>query len=590
MKTTHKSFIQKIKTHSFARIASFVATFLAVSLLTATGASAWGPERATFTMEDPATYPTFNSITNNPTIGDERDFVRVGEINADVTELTNEVEVIPGKQYLVYVYFHNNASSTYNDSAHNHEGVAVATRMSSAFSTVLTPAERATISATITANNSNPGSVWDEAYMTTSYDKVLLRYVEGSAKIYNDWGANGSIMPSSLFTEEGTLIGLNELNGVIPGCEEYHGVVSYVLEASELAGSVKKEVSKDGTNFADSVDVAPGDEVSFLLTIKNAGDVALTNATISDAMPSGLELVSGSVQLSANNSGVWDTLSDNIIGDGYNLGTIGTGNTVYIAYRAKVSENIDCGSIKLNNQATLTYDSETSSGDTSTSSATILVNKDGCATPENCATNPNLPGCSSTTGDCNTNPNLPGCNLPTEIVKTGPLEIAMAVIVVLGISAAAFYLIRTRRTLKTVQDVVSGDLDGKPVDSTNVMDAIEKVDSETKTTNPNNTVAPTDATPSDNAPSGSLATGAQSEANSSAPTSASTPSDSSSPLTPAGFSTPADDGLNDTVSGQPETPTSDETNIAHKSPSNDPVSDSINMPIGDHPQDPSSEA
>ena len=26
-------------------------------------------------MEKPATYPTFNSITNNPTIGDERDFV-----------------------------------------------------------------------------------------------------------------------------------------------------------------------------------------------------------------------------------------------------------------------------------------------------------------------------------------------------------------------------------------------------------------------------------------------------------------------------------------------------------------------------------
>lgn len=532
MKTTHKSFTQKIKTHSFARIASFVATFLAVSLLTATGVSAWGPERATFTMEDPATYPTFNSITNNPTIGDERDFVRVGEIHADVTELTNEVEVIPGKQYLVYIYFHNNASSTYNDSAHNHEGVAVATRMSSAFSTVLTPAERATISATITANNSNPGSVWDEAYMTTSYDKVLLRYVEGSAKIYNDWGTNGSIMPSSLFTEEGTLLGLNELNGVIPGCEEYHGVVSYVLEASELAGSVKKEVSTDGTNFADSVNVTPGSEVSFLLTIKNAGDVALTNATISDAMPSGLELVSGSVQLSANNSGVWDALSDNIIGDGYNLGTIGTGNTVYIAYRAKVSENIDCGNLELSNQATLTYDSEVSTGDTDTSSATISVNKEGCTT--------------TTTEDCNTNPNLPGCELPTEIVKTGPLEITMAVIVVLGISGAAFYLIRTRRTLKTVEDVVSGDLDGSKVDSTNVMDAIEKVDSETKSANPDNTVAPSNdvsSTPSDYSSSSPVDYPSGNPSN-----------NPSSPVTPADFSTPADNGSNNVADNQPQNP------------------------------------
>ena len=134
-----------------------------LSLTTFASVAAWGPERSTFTMEEPATYPTFNSITNNPTIGDERDFVRVGEIDADVTDLKNEVKVVPGRQYLVYIYFHNNASSTFNDSAHNHSGVAVKTRMSSAFATVLTPAEKGKISATITADNSNPESVWDEA-------------------------------------------------------------------------------------------------------------------------------------------------------------------------------------------------------------------------------------------------------------------------------------------------------------------------------------------------------------------------------------------------------------------------------------------
>ena len=106
-------------------------------------------------MEAPATYPTFNSITNNPTIGDERDFVRVGEINADETTLKNEVKVMPGRQYLVYVYFHNNASSTFNDKAHNYAGVARVTRMSSAFSKVLTPSEKATVSAVISADNSN---------------------------------------------------------------------------------------------------------------------------------------------------------------------------------------------------------------------------------------------------------------------------------------------------------------------------------------------------------------------------------------------------------------------------------------------------
>ena len=120
---------QTIKTLSLAAALGFSFAGLA-------SASAWGPERTTFTMEKPASYPTFNSITNNPTIGDERDFVRVGEIDAKVTDLKNEVEVVPGRQYLVYVYFHNNASSTYNDKAHNNVGVALKTRMSSSFSTV----------------------------------------------------------------------------------------------------------------------------------------------------------------------------------------------------------------------------------------------------------------------------------------------------------------------------------------------------------------------------------------------------------------------------------------------------------------------
>ena len=206
---------------------AIVLAILTVNLgLLSRNASAWGPERPTFTMESPATYAVFNSITNNPTIGDERDFVRVGEINTDVTELKNEVEVVPGKQYLVYIYFHNNASTTYNDLAHDRVGIALRTRMSTLFPTVLTPSDKGKVSATITADNTNPVSVWDEAYFTTRTSKVLLSYVEGSAKIYNDWAANGSVMPSSLFTSDGTLVGLNALNGVIPGCEEYHGVVT----------------------------------------------------------------------------------------------------------------------------------------------------------------------------------------------------------------------------------------------------------------------------------------------------------------------------------------------------------------------------
>ena len=475
-----------------------LATALVASSFAGASASAWGPERDHFTMENPASYPVFNSIENNPTIGDEFDFVRVGQIDADVTELGNEVEVVPGKQYLVYIYFHNDASSTYNDSAHNNVGVAVNTKLSSSFNNVLTPDKRAEIKATITANNSKPTAVWDEAYMTTKTDKVMLRYVAGSAKIYNDFETNGSIMPSSLFTEEGTLIGLNELNGVIPGCEQYHGTVSYVLQAEELAGTIEKAVSKDGNNYATSIDALPGDELQFKLTIKNAGDVALTNAVVADAMPSGLELVSGSVQFSANDSGVWEPLSDSLIGNGYNFGTIGTGNTIYITYRAKVLENVDCNGLNFANTATLTYDSEVASGDKDESSTTINVKKDDC-TP------------------------TPPPDTPKEIVQTGPLEITMAAIVILGIAAGGFYLYRTRRTLKTVEGAVTGTPD-------------------------NGAAGATPITPSESAPS---------ESTPSEPT----PSEpaSSEPVAPAGFSEPAQPSEPE-APAEPEKPENPEQN------------------------------
>lgn len=427
---------------------------LGVSLLGFTSASAWGPERATFTMESPATYPTFNSITNNPTIGDERDFVRVGEINADVTDLRDEVEVVPGRQYLVYVYFHNNASSTFNDSAHNHSGVALKTRMSSSFSTVLTPSDRGRITATITADNTNPASVWDEAYMTTATDKVLMHYVPGSAKIYNDWGTNGNVMPSSLFTEEGTLLGLNALNGVIPGCEEYHGVVSYVLQAEELGGSIDKTVSKDGENFSESVNLVPGEEATFQLTIANTGDVALTNATIRDTLPAGLTLVPGSVQLRANDSETWDQLSDNILDTGYNLGTIGTGNTVYITYRVVAGDGFDCEGSELMNNAVLTYDSDVATGDSREDSATITVTKADCEDPpvplDDCTNNPGLPECQKT---CATNPEMEGCQ---ELPNTGPVEVILAIVIIAGIGGGGYYLYHTRKTLKTVEGDISG--------------------------------------------------------------------------------------------------------------------------------------
>lgn len=194
----------------------------------APAAMAWGPERTTYTMNAPAKKAVFNSITDNAAVGDERDFVRIVEkgINGTYTsDLTIEAE----KEYEVFIYFHNDASTTYNDPSYNYIGVAQNTRVSSSFPTSLKAGEVGKIFGRITSTSTDPAAVWDEAYVRAK-EALTLHYVSGSAKIYNRWQANGSVLSQNLFTDTGTFIGMNQLNGVVPGCDIYSGQVVYTLQ------------------------------------------------------------------------------------------------------------------------------------------------------------------------------------------------------------------------------------------------------------------------------------------------------------------------------------------------------------------------
>ena len=198
------------------------------------GAQAWGPERDVYYMASPASKPVFNSIQDNSMIGDERNFVRIVEAGSN-DKYTDAVKVEGGKQYRVMVYYHNNASSTYNDKAHNYQGVAQNVRVSAQFPVSIKRSERGTVAGVITASNATPNKVWDEAYMYALED-VVVRYVSGSAKIYNQWGANGTTLPDELFSANGTFVGMDKLNGMIYGCAEYSGQVVFNLAVE----SVKK--------------------------------------------------------------------------------------------------------------------------------------------------------------------------------------------------------------------------------------------------------------------------------------------------------------------------------------------------------------
>ncbi len=212
---------------------------LALPVLTAPNTFAWGPARTTYTNEAPAHKAVFNSITNNAWVGDERDFVRIVEKGVNGT-YTSQLKVEPGKQYEVFIYYHNDASATFNDADHQYVGVARDVRVNSYFPHELSKGERGIVSSTITATNTDPAAVWDEAYITATED-MTLHYVTGSAKIFNNYGVNGSVLSTNLFSAKGTFIGLNELNGVILGCDEYSGVILYTLQTKAVDVNVEPD-------------------------------------------------------------------------------------------------------------------------------------------------------------------------------------------------------------------------------------------------------------------------------------------------------------------------------------------------------------
>ena len=438
-------------------ISTLIGGTAVISGLIVTGtAFAWGPsERPTYTNDKPADYATFNSITNNVAVGDERNFVRVRELGTDDT-YKDEVTVEPGKEYEVYLYYHNNAGSDTNSSG---VGLALQTKYAATYPSKVGKDAAGILTGEITwkyitsKNDTtvHDGKVWDEATMKTDYDNVILRYKPGSAVIHNSGEINGSIMSTNLFSPDGTYIGFNKLNGAVPGCAEYSGHITYTLVADKVDSTFSKMISLDGENWNKEVTAKPGDYVTYRVAFQNTGNTNLTNVIMKDVHDAGLTLRSGSTKVFDLDNPNGKEIDDILDISGYNTGDALAGELIQVTYQAQVARDNALCNKSLTNTITASYNSTEEKSD----SATVLV---ACDEPvpetpvEDCKNNPNLPGCQEK--NCKTNPEMEGCQ---ELPNTGPLEIVMAIVIILGISGGGYYLYRTRKTLNKVERVAKGD-------------------------------------------------------------------------------------------------------------------------------------
>lgn len=352
-----------------------LAATVVAALATTVYTMAWGPDRPTFTQEKPATYVTFNSITNNSRVGDERNFVVVKDAaNTQDGGWQDSVNVQPGKEYLVRVYVHNNAAANLNLKAVN-------TRVAAAISK--NTGKSVPITGYVSADNAKPQKVWDDVTLTSDKD-FNLAYVPGSATIYNNGYANGGKpLGDDIVNPGGARIGYTGQNGEVPGCFQYANYIFFKVKpqfAKTPNFEVNKTVSKSGAfDWKENVDTKAGDKVDFRIQYKNTGETQQDNVVIKDKLPAGMTYVAGSTKLYNAKNPNGKVLSDNVTKDGVNIGSHAPGASSFVVFTAQMAKNDDlaeCGVNRLKNIATV----ETPNG-SKDDDATVTITKDCPPTP-----------------------------------------------------------------------------------------------------------------------------------------------------------------------------------------------------------------
>lgn len=407
----------------------FLATLLTVSsVLPGVNAFAasetWGPARDTFTWESPADHRTFNSITNNPSIGDERNFVRVREAGTN-NVYTDDVQVSAGKEYEIYIYYHNNASSSLNASG---KGMANNVRVATELPSELHAGEAGIVKGTISATNATPTSVWDTAHLNAT-ETVYLRYVENSAVLHNGGTANGSVLDAPSLFGAGAKIAYNtnygETSGwgIIPGCNEYAGYITYRVFADQPGFYMEKTVSAEGKNeYTDKIDAKAGDLLDFKIWYKNTGTTIQRSVKVYDVLPEGMTYVKGTTfaVTPAAPNGV--TVADKLFTEGLVIGDFKAGEEAVITYQVRLANDATkyrCGGNALYNNASLA----TANG---TIYDKVKVNVERI------------------------------CETPAEIPQTGPGEIAFAGVVLTMITVGGAYWLNSYRKLRKTTLNVQG--------------------------------------------------------------------------------------------------------------------------------------
>ena len=401
---------------------------LVVAIVIPMAVQAWGPgKRQLFTMQNPADYITFNSITDNPRVGAEPNFLKVSRGNNE--GYSDSMTMEDGKTYYIYMYVHNNAKARLNLVSTNTRAHIDLPTGANQWKTWYE------INGYLWADNAKPNEIWDNILLRSNKEfhiEVL------SAKYYNNVrteATGGFDLGRELYTSQGrgtgALLGYQQMDGRIPGCLEYSGYVLVKFRPVFKTTPPPPPVKQPGYDIEKTVDkttAKPGETINYTITARNTGKEDLTNVKITDKLPKNYDKASEKVDAPS-------TITGSIIKNGEVTIAklpVGTKATIKISYTIK--KNIDCGKHIIKNIAHGTTDQDKTEDNNNNNEVTTIVDVD-CK--------PNVPP----TTPPNTPPTTPPApTTPSVIAQTGASDNTIAAILGLGTLAGALTAyIRSRK-------------------------------------------------------------------------------------------------------------------------------------------------
>ncbi len=423
--------INKLKINQNALKLTSVFLAFAIATFGSIAALAWGPERQTYTIEKPADKVTFNSITNNPNYGDERNFT-IAKLTSEGTDKWRDVvEVSENAEYTIRVYVHNNAADNLKLTAEN-------TRVKASIPTTLS--NQVTIQGQISASNATPQDIWDQVVFKSDSKKFNIAYVAGSTRYYNNVNpSEGFQLSDDIITNTGSLLGYEKMDGKIPGCFQYSGIVTFKVKTQvqkQADFNVSKQVRKVGeTEWQKTVKAKPGDKIEYRIGYDNVGESTQNNVIAKDALPKGITYVSDSTYLknASNPNGDGMKLASNdLTTKGVNIGNYAPNSNAFVKFTAQIAEakDLSCGSNKLTNKVNVSTENGAKEN-----TADVEVDVE-------CKDNECKPGVPEGSAECE------DTVVPTELPKTGPMEAALMIIAVTAITGGVAYWYRSREEVK----------------------------------------------------------------------------------------------------------------------------------------------